>query len=96
MLTTEKCMFPYELPALVFTHLAPHWHQAADLTHFATPKDVSCQHQQRSFMTFRVIVRNGNPIPPRDREPGVNAINKAEFIGLASQGQAPTQTRRTG
>jgi hypothetical protein len=30
------------------------------------------------------IVRNGNPIPPRDREPGVNAINKAEFIGLAS------------
>jgi hypothetical protein len=33
---------------------------------------------------------------PRDREPGVNAINKAEFIGLASQGRAPTRTRRTG
>jgi hypothetical protein len=41
-------------------------------------------------------VRNGNPIPPRDREPGMNAINKAEFIGLASQGRAPTRTRRTG
>jgi hypothetical protein len=42
------------------------------------------------------IVRTRNPIPPRDREPGVNAINKAEFIGLASQGRAPTRTRRTG
>jgi hypothetical protein len=41
-------------------------------------------------------VRNGNPIPPRDREPGVNAINKAEFIGLVSQGRAPTRTCRTG
>jgi hypothetical protein len=41
-------------------------------------------------------VRTRNPIPPRDREPGVNAINKEEFIGLASQGRAPTRTRKTG
>jgi hypothetical protein len=41
-------------------------------------------------------VRTWSPIPPRDRRPGVNAINKAEFIGLASQGQASTRTRRTG
>jgi hypothetical protein len=35
-----------------------------------------------------------NPIPPRDRVSRVNAINKAEFIELASQGQAPH--RHTG
>jgi hypothetical protein len=34
-------------------------------------------------------------MPLRDRESHVNAINKAEFIGLASQGQAPTQTHRS-
>jgi hypothetical protein len=45
---------------------------------------------------FSDSVRTRNPIPSRDREPGVNAINKAEFIGLASQGRAPTRTRRTG
>jgi hypothetical protein len=36
-----------------------------------------------------------DPILSRDRESHVNAIKKAEFIGLASQGQAPTQTHRS-
>jgi hypothetical protein len=41
------------------------------------------------------LLGSENPIPPRDRELRVNAINKAEFIELASQGQAPTQTHRS-
>jgi hypothetical protein len=53
-------------------------------------------HSRISSAGESTSVRTRNPIPPRDREPGVNAINKAEFIGLASQGQAPTRTRRTG
>jgi hypothetical protein len=42
-----------------------------------------------------LLLGSENPIPPRDRESHVNAINKAEFIELASQGQAPTQTHRS-
>jgi hypothetical protein len=45
-------------------------------------------------MSLRVL-GSENPIPPRDRESPVNAVNKAEFIELASQGQAPTQTHRS-
>jgi hypothetical protein len=41
------------------------------------------------------VLGSENPIPLRDRESHVNAINKAEFIELASQGQAPTQTHRS-
>jgi hypothetical protein len=41
------------------------------------------------------LLGSENPIPPRDRESCVNAINKAEFIELANQGQAPTQTHRS-
>jgi hypothetical protein len=42
-----------------------------------------------------VLLGYENPIPPGDRESRVNAINKAGFIELASQGQAPTQTHRS-
>jgi hypothetical protein len=58
---------------------------------------ITCDFSEfKLYMPTIHIVRTRNPIPPRDREPGVNAINKAEFIGLASQGRAPTRTRRTG
>jgi hypothetical protein len=40
-------------------------------------------------------VGSEDSIPSRDRESLMNAIKKAEFIGLASQGQAPTQTHRS-
>jgi hypothetical protein len=51
----------------------------------------------RAVMTwdYFVLLGSENPIPPRDRESRVNAINKAEFIELASRGQAPTQTHRS-
>lgn len=42
------------------------------------------------------LLGSENPIPSRDRESRVNAINKAGFIVLAGQGLAPTQTRRSG
>jgi olfactory receptor len=41
------------------------------------------------------VLGSENPIPLSDRESHVNAINKADFIELASQGQAPTQTHRS-
>jgi hypothetical protein len=44
---------------------------------------------------FIIVLGSENPIPLRDRESRVIAINKAEFIELASQGQAPTQTHRS-
>jgi hypothetical protein len=50
--------------------------------------------QEVASSAFRLL-GSENPIPPRDRESHVNAINKAEFIELASQGQAPTQTHRS-
>jgi hypothetical protein len=53
------------------------------------------EHGSRPLQENILVLGFENPIPPRDRESHVNAINKAEFIGLASQGQAYTQTHRS-